>query len=154
MAAFWRKMVFQNKYKQTLPSSYDVELKLLEFFRKNLASFSKQDSACPDQRFQRNRLKWIFFSVHFFWTLSGNSIDSGRNFSALLSKLHATCLEVQFWDFFWGKTWGYLICCNFLSGKFPEGVSKLLFMTSQEHFETKIFFHFSFLIFSHFQTLS
>ena len=124
---FEERWFFQNKYKQTSPTSYDVELKLIEFFRKNVASFSKQDSACPDQRFQRNRLKWIFFSVHVFWTLSGNSIDSGRKFSALLSKLRATCPEVQFWEFFWDKLEKLLICYIFLSEKFPGSVVKTAF---------------------------
>ena len=72
--------------------------------------------------------KWInfnFFSVHLFWTLGGNSIDSGKNFLALLSKLHSTCPEVQFWEVFWDKIERFLFWCNFLGKKFPEGLSKL-----------------------------
>ena len=57
---FEEKWFFQIKHKQTLPSSYDVELKLIEFFRKKVASFSKQESACPDQRFQGKQIKMIF----------------------------------------------------------------------------------------------
>ena len=67
----------------------------------------------------------------------------------MLSKLYSTFPEVQFWEFFWDKNEKFFVCCNFLSGKFPEGLSKLLFMTSPEHFGTKFFFciiHFSFFL--------
>ena len=137
---FEEKWFFQIKYEQTLPPFYDVELKLIEFFRKKVASFSKQDSACPDQRFQRNRLKWIFFSVQVFWTLSANSIDSGKNLSALLSKLHATCPEVQFWELFWDKFEKFLICYVLLSEKFPGRVVKTAFRDFTGSFWDENFF--------------
>ena len=90
--------------------------------------------------FREDRLKKNF-SLHLFWTLIGNSIDSGENFSALLSKLHATYPAVQVWELFWDKIEKYLICCNFSSKRFPEGLSKLLFTKSQEHLGRKLFFH-------------
>ena len=151
---FEERWFFQNKYKQTLPSSYDVELKLIEFFRKYVASFSKQDSACPDQRFQRNRLKWIFFSVQVFWTLSANSIDSGKNLPALLSKLHATCPEVQFWELFWDKFEKFLICYILLSEKFPGRVVKTAFRDFTGSFWDENFFFNNKKNFCHFQTSS
>ena len=152
-AALWRKMVL-SKPLSTLPTSSDGERKLVEFFRKNVAVFPKQDSACPDQRFQGKLIKLSFFSVQFFGTLSGYTIDSSEIFTALFQKLRPTRPEVQFWELFWDKLEKFLNYCIVLSEKFPEGLSKLLFMTSQEHFGTKIFFHYSFLIFSLFQTLS
>ena len=125
-----------SKQLQTLPSFADVERKLIEFFRKHSACFSKQESACPDQRFQGKQINYIF-SVHLFRTLSGNSIDSGEKFWALLSKLHSTCPEVPFRELFWDKIERFLKCCIFSSRKIPEGLSELLFTTSQEYFGAK-----------------
>ena len=127
----------------TLPSFSDVERKLIEFFRKKLACFSQQDSACPEQRFPVKKKKLKFFSVHLFWNLSGDSIDTCESFSALLSKLRSTCPEVHFWEIFWNKKERLLKCSFFLSKIIAEGLSKLLFTTSQELFGTKTFFSFS-----------
>ena len=123
--------------------SFKTSIKFAVFFRrrtktnwllpeKNSMFFTA--SCCVSRSsFQRKYNKKLF-SLLLFCTWGGNSIDSDKKFLALLSKLHSTCPEVKFWDFFWDKNERFLISCKFLSGKFPEG----LFGTAFRDFTGKI----------------
>ena len=131
-----------SKQLYSLPSFSDVERKLIEFFRKKIACFSKQDSACPEQRFPVKKKKLIFFRFMFFGIWAETQLNLAKAFQHCCQNFDQRVQRYIFGKFSGTKLKGYFECSNFLS-KNSGRVAKIAFHDLTGAFWDENFFSFS-----------